>query len=799
MLNFQLEESNPVMTLKRILLSLILLAILVAAATADDEQPKNFRIGFFEGGKTPTHALLRHEFRRVLEQTAPADFRVIFTPVGFKSALWNRDTCRTMAAELAASQGVDLIVCFGPWVVEDLLAAGCDKPIIAMHRFDPIAEGLVSNGGRPIAENLTVHIKPGKIETDLATLADLVPVKKVGVLFFPSADEHAVIFSRLEKIARQLGFEVVTADEYNNYGTYAFFKAYNQLKRSDIDAVYLGPMWGMDAIKTGDFLDRTTDQKVPVFTYEGNTPVKNGAIASNGTLAFVSDAHFNAMKAVRIMQGELPADLPVIFGERPVLVVNEEAARACNVDLPRQLLYTGDIISAPPPENAPVMTLPEAIGRALAQNPGYLAQYDALETAAAAAREATTQYLPQVDLDVSVFHLSDNAVNNSHDWLDQSGYASTIRLQQTIFSLESIREIQAAGHRRKIQQIEQDKARRDLEYGVTVAYLNCLQTQQRYQIEQQNREHIDLYMEVARLRYLLDDADSLDIVRWESEWHNGTARVIDAFYNVKIARVMLNVLLNVPTDYLFALDTGYFSDNKMLQQYRRLYEFSSTADQQLQLQNYLVGVATSENPNARSFNAMVDLQKTLVSKNRSGFFPTIGFQAAFTYADRLADDPPWFAEEKDSWSLLGFLRIPIFSGGKRLRAADRLKATLSQTEFLRDSVSLEIMGRISRDLNEVLSYSDRMPPAYRAQGTARTVLEPNVRGYEFGTAELTNLLDAQTNALSAELRLITSRFGYYLSLARLVNDIGWTTHEHNNTFDSEFFRHLDEYAASKQP
>jgi len=166
---------------------------------------------------------------------------------------------------------------------------------------------------------------------------------------------------------------------------------------------------------------------------------------------------------------------------------------------------------------------------------------------------------------------------------------------------------------------------------------------------------------------------------------------------------------------------------------------------------------------------MVDLQKTLVSKNRSGFFPTIGFQAAFTYADRLADDPPWFAEEKDSWSLLGFLRIPIFSGGKRLRAADRLKATLSQTEFLRDSVSLEIMGRISRDLNE------------------------------FGTAELTNLLDAQTNALSAELRLITSRFGYYLSLARLVNDIGWTTHEHNNTFDSEFFRQLNEYAASKQP
>ena len=787
------------MTVKKILLGIVLLASLVGPSATCVEQPKNFRIGFFEGGKTPTHALLRHEFRRVLEEIAPADFRVIFTPVGFKSALWNRDTCRTMAAQLTARQDVDLIVCLGPWVVEDLLAAGCDKPIIAMHRFDPIAENLVSDDGRPIAENLTVHIKPGKIETDLATVADLMPVKKVGILFFPSADEHTAIFSRLEKIAGQLGFEVVTADEYNNYGTYAFFKSYDQLKRSEIDAVYLGPMWGMDAIKTREFIERTADHKIPVFSYEGNAPVKAGAVASNGTLAFVSDARFNARKAVRIMQGELPADLPVLFGERPVLVVNEEAARTCGVDLPRQLLYTGDIIAAPPPEDASVMTLPEAIGRALAQNPGYLARYDALEAAAAAAREVTAQYLPQVDLDVSVFHLSDNAVNNSHNWLDQSGYASTVRLQQTIFSLESMRGIRAAAQRREIQQIEQDKARQDLEYGVAVAYLNCLQAQQQYQIEQQNREHVDLYMEVARLRHLLDGADSLDIIRWESEWHNGTARVIEAYYNVKIARVMLNVLLNVPTDYLFALDTGYFSDDKMLQQYRRLYEFSSTADKQLQLQNYFVGVATSENPNARSFDAIVDLQKTLLSKNRAGFLPTVGFQAAFTYADRMADDRPLFAEEKDSWSLLGFLRIPIFSGGERRRAADRLKATLSQTEFLRDSVSLEIMGRISRDLNEVLSYSDRMPPAYRAQGAARNVLEPILRGYEFGTAELADLLDAQTNALGAEQRLITSRFGYYLSLARLVNHIGWTTSEHHNAFDSEFFRQLNEYAAGQQP
>ena len=797
--HFQLEETDPVMVFRKILLILGTLVLIVTTATAEEEQPTLHRIGFFEGGKTPTHALLRHEFRRVLEQTAPADLRVIFTPAGFKSAQWHRDSCRIMAAELTASREVDLIVAMGPWVVEDLIEAGCDKPIIAMHRFDPIAEELVTGDGRPVAENLTVHIKPGKVETDLATLADLVPVKKVGILFFPSAGEQATVFSRFEKIASQFGFEVVTADEYNNFGTYAFFKSFDQFKGMDIDAVYLGPMWGMDAIKTTEFLERTATKKLPVFTYEGNAPVTRGAIASNGTLAFVSDARFNAWKAVRIMQGETPADLPVIFGERPVLVVNEGAARTCDVGLPRQLLYTGDLITAPPPEDAAVMTLPEAVSRALAQNPGYLARYDALEAAASAAREATSDYLPQVDLDVSVFHLSDNAVNNSREWLDQNGYASTIRLQQTIFSLETIREIQVAGQRRELERIRQDNARQDLEYGVAVAYLNCIQARQQLQIEQQNREHIDLYMEIARLKQLLEEADSLDAVRWESEWHNSTARVVEAYYNVKIADVLLNVLLNVPNDYLFAFDTAYFSDDKMLQQYRRLYDISATAAEQTELQNYLVNVATSENPGARSSRAMVALRKTLVSKNKSGFLPTIGFQADFTYADRLADDLPMFAEEKDSWSLLGFLKMPIFSGGERLRAQGKLKARLSEAEFVRDSVSLAIMGRIATDLGQLFSYSDRMPPAYRAQGAARNVLEQNLRGYEFESTELTDLVEAQTNALNAERRLITTRFGYYLSLARLVRDIGWTTTESNNAFDREFFVRLSEYAAAHKP
>ena len=84
----------------------------------------SFRVGFFEGGAYPAHAEFRSHFRDQLRAMTPPDIDLVYIPDGFKSAEWDRQKSRAMAAELAQNLEVDLVVALGPWTVEDLLAAG---------------------------------------------------------------------------------------------------------------------------------------------------------------------------------------------------------------------------------------------------------------------------------------------------------------------------------------------------------------------------------------------------------------------------------------------------------------------------------------------------------------------------------------------------------------------------------------------------------------------------------------------------------------------------------------------------
>ena len=79
------------------------------------------------------------------------------------------------------------------------------------------------------------------------------------------------------------------------------------VKNEKVDAIYMLPAWGLDIVMLGEFFKATNSDKVPIFTYEGNSPVTKGAMASNSNLNFVTEARFNAWKVLQIINGTTPA------------------------------------------------------------------------------------------------------------------------------------------------------------------------------------------------------------------------------------------------------------------------------------------------------------------------------------------------------------------------------------------------------------------------------------------------------------------------------------------------------------
>lgn len=773
----------------RVTKMILILAILTAAVipTTTGAQPgakRTFNVGYFEAGPYAAHKLLRREFYDQLEQILPEGYRFITIPQGFRSAEWMRDTCRIMARQLVDEKSIDILIAMGPWVVHDLLEAGFDRPIIAMHQFDPGLEGLLDQSGRPIASNLTVHSRPVSLYEELTILSRLIDVKRLGVLYFPSADERDTVLSEFQAIGNQLGFEVVSAEGYNIHGTFAYFKSFNALDE-DIDALYLAPLWALDQTALGQFFWQVGERGIPTFTSEGKLLIEKGAFATASYFSILSEARFNAAKAVRIMRGELPEDLPVSFRGGLGLAVNNGTALKCGIELPENVLSDFTVIEAPLSGEVTYLSLNEAINRASDLNPGILAESDALQAAVQGARQAYSGYLPYLYGTAQITHLDDNTVHNYRDLVSHDGYRTSLQLDQQLFSLEKIRDIQSASKRRDVAQTDFAQAQLDLEWAVSLAYLNYLRSQEVLAALVSNRSVIEHNLELAMIKAQTGEGDTLDVVRLEDERYQATLRVIDARTDLKSARVAINVLLNLPGNEPLQLDSVTFAEESFLFNESRLNDRLKDPSAQRELEEKILAEAFRLNPAAGRARMQTELQKSLLARNTARFWPSLGFNASLNFSDWL-EDSPTFTEENTTWSVSGMLRLPLFLGSDRFRERSRLKAALSVAEYRRDEVSLEIMRQIRTGFHSLVAAVTRITPSLQSRKRAQQVLTSVVPGYSSGDYSLTDLLEVQANTVEAELAAIYARYAYYEAMAGLAHSAGWATREDYSNFLEQF-------------
>ncbi|MDF1545536.1 MAG: TolC family protein [bacterium] len=781
--------------LRPLTLTLITALILLATAATKAEEPRLVNFGYFEAGNSSYHTLLRGEIKRLLENRIGDSLKFRFVPDGFGSVGWDRDSCRTIAAQLAASSQVDIFLTAGPWVVEDLLNAGCKKPIVALHRFDPLLEQLLDSRARPRFDNLTAHYRPQKMESDLELLVELTGAKKIGFLLFPSDSGQAEIVRRADEIARTLGAEILFTSETNNSGSYAFFKSYEALKKESVDAVYLGPLWGMDNVQRVEFLSSLSRDRIPSLSWEGDIPVQRGALASGAGVSFVGEAHAAADKIMQIIGGAKASDLPTIYPQQSLLVINSATADSCRLEFPQFLLLDAQLIRSGAPEESEMISLEQALGRALNSHPSQLAIDDLLEVASREKLSLKSEYLPQISAQVSAFHLDDNRAANSHGWIQSDGYSAAIALDQTILSLEKLRAIKSADASIALAKSQQLESRMALEQAVTAAYLGYLQAYEESKIVSKDREHIRLYQEISRARALTHPDDSIDILRWEIVWHDATSRMVEADYHLRSARAILTSLLNLPENYPFLVDSVSFSDEKMFTTLQRLYTVTGKVSNQEKLRETLVTTALSNSANLKTYDSRLNLQKRRLEEKSAARYPTFQVGTDFRMADSLEDYPAPFEEQSSSWSLYGLLKFPLWLGGKNSHEKKKLQAQYSLLEYARDSASLETRESISSALYQMYVKSEQMPVVFRKRRAARPILDQSVSRYERGKTGILDLIDAQRNVAQSELQMISTRYQFFHDMSKLAHAVGWNF-DKNSSFDQAFMAWLSDYYAA---
>ncbi|MCH7691699.1 MAG: TolC family protein [candidate division Zixibacteria bacterium] len=760
--------------------ALLIMAGLAASSNAT-EPARPIRLGYFEGGQYIIHSRLRDEYLQQLEAVLPGDLKVVFAPEGYRSAEWNRDNSRRMAKELSELATIDIIIAVGPWVVNDLIEAGCKKPIVAMHQFAPDAEGLLDASGKPVVENLTIHLIPDKIENDLAVLNLFRPIKKLGFLHFPSGDESAAVLARVEAVGQKYGFEVVTAEGYDNKGTFAYFKAYKKLDRS-VDAIYLPPLWGLDVTMVNQFFLSLKNDRIPAIVSEGRALVERGALATNSAYNVFSEARFNAYKTFKIITGSKPAELTFEFVGGNSVAVNEKTAKICRVPLSRRIYNEADVILAGASEDAPLLTLDEAILRAVSLNPGFLAMSDALEAAGHAAAQAYAEYLPHLSLSARLGYRDDNTVSNSRNEFEQEYFATSLDLHQKLFSLETIRSIKVASKEKELEQVNLESARIELERAVERAFFNYVRAEKLVDIFSRIRQLVDRNIEVSGTRQIIEDGDEYELWRWQQERYKISQKIIESKANLEIARILLNTVLNYPNETEYIIYSEAFSEEATSLFYDRVYAKLSQPGQASRIAQLMVEYALDHNSQIRQLEQKLSIMNGLRSQNKSRYLPSLEFRASYRYADELRDTPPSFKEEKGSWTLGTVLKFPLFLGTDRIKEGRKLSANFSRLEFETDNQRLKVTGRIFSRFQKMTASLDMLPSVYRRLDLARLNLETVIKRYDAGKLNIINLLDAQDELTDAELNEIMVRMGFYETLSDLVGLLGFSTSETGTAF-----------------
>ncbi len=766
---------------------LVLLTVLVGADSTICQTKTSWNIGFLEGGEYPAHAELRRHFSDQLAEMLPAGYKAVSVPQGFKSAEWDREKCRRMAAELTADRSIDLVVALGPWTVEDLLAAGFDRPIIAAFRYDPLIEGIVDKGGRPIVDNLTVRIRRHKTAYDLDDIARLTEVKKLGVLFFPTGDETGAFLDNINLYAGALGWEVVTAEGYDRNGTFAFFRAYQALDK-DIDAVYLPPLWGCSADKIRQLYSQILRDGIRAFSSEGEYHVRRGAWGGGSGERPEVTARIQAWKAVQIIIGALPADLPVVIDEQIGRWVNQHAFVATGNELPPGLWRSTNIVESPPSQDVERVTLAEAVERALSQNPEYQAKYNVLEAAVLAAGEAKAAYFPQVRAEGSISYFDDNTVHND-DRYENERYHASINLEQTLFSLGTIRGIQQARLMRDITELDRAQATLDLELAVTIAFLDYFKATQFRLAQVTYLRNAELALQMARVRKTLGDDAPGDDFRWEDEYFKALRAVSDARARLEIAGIVLNTLQGRPGELPFFLEDRYFSEEAVMRGQSRFVLLTSTNESREQLAGFLVGAVGKNNPGLQEADLAVDQQRNLLAGNSARFLPELGLYASFGLVDERRSTAD-FEEEHAVWSVGTRLELPLFNGGQRLKERGRIKADLTGAQYRKDHVRLELANRVRCQLARVLNQASIYAPAARSSQLSGDYAKTILQQYSAGKRSIVETLDAVRNDCQATMEQIAIQIDYFGEIARLLHDVGWSPHESSLHPDEELFSRL---------
>jgi len=372
--------------------------------------------------------------------------------------------------------------------------------------------------------------------------------------------------------------------------------------------------------------------------------------------------------------------------------------------------------------------------------------------AAQASYRATAEALPQAKAgllpDIS---LSGNQTWNDTDTRSFDNTGITLSLTQPVFDASRWYGVERGKVITEQAELQFDQAAQNLIFRTVDAYLNVLRAINNLETNEAQERAIKRRLDQVNAQYEVGQIAITDVQEAQASYDNA-----------RVARIEAEGDLDNSYDALERLTGSTVSQVETLRA-----NYPIEAPEPPKAKPWL-DKARKQNLAIQIADASIRSARENIRINRAGHYPTVNLNASYDY-----DEGSFTSDDSIETTSIGLsFKLPLYQGGgtssRILEAEYRLTEAMENREDTLRDVTQQTRGLL-RDLStDVLSVSARA----QSIKSSETALEATELGYNEGTRNVVDVLNAEQQLYAAQRDYANARFDYVTNLFRFKQQIG---------------------------
>ncbi len=744
-------------------------------------QPRPVRIGMILDGPWERNEEVRSTFEREIVELLKGEFDPQFRPEHRITADFTPQGIREAFDRLFADPEVDIIIALGPQASNQ---AGhreeLPKPVLAPFVIRAALQEIpLTPDGTSGKDNLSyVEMGTDTVE-EVRRFLEIVPFRSLAFLINQGLSEELPRGTLVAGLRAQgIDIEVITIPV--RHSAEAALAAIPQRA----EAAYLAPLTELGEGELRELIAGLIERKLPSFSMWGRNEVQMGVLAGLGLdLDMGRLARRVALNLQRILLGEAPSSLPVKFERRQRLTINMSTARSIQVFPNWDLMTEAELLQEKRATVERVVSLPSAAREAVAANLDLLSAERSVAAGEQRVRRVRAELFPQASASSTGALIDEDRARASFGSAGRFNLTGSVGMRQLIYSEPVRAGYDIEGHLQRTREEERNQLRLDIMEEATVAYLNVLRAKTVDEIVKSNLELTRRLLELARNRRALGAAGPDEVYRFENQIAVNRREVIDASAARNQAEIALNRVLNRPLEEPFETRDETLASPELVLNFERLRPYVGSIDAFKVFRNFMVVEAFDAAPELRRLRAGISAQeRSLLAARRSFYVPEVAAQAEVAGVGRYGAGSQLSFELPEGiqfptpgnvdWTVGFSASLPLFTSGARRSEVARAREELSGLRVDLEAIQQRIEQRIRSALHVAMASFAGINLAEAAATAARQTLDVVTDSYSRGLVDNIKLLDAQNQALQADLSAANAVYDHLSDLMMVQRSVG---------------------------